>query len=43
MAGYRLTIRAEADVEAICYVRLDDGDLQVLRILGQRQDPGRHL
>ncbi|WP_417491806.1 type II toxin-antitoxin system RelE/ParE family toxin [Maricaulis sp.] len=97
MAGYRLTIRAEADVEAIYeysiltfgperagayfdalfarfalladypglghdyghiapglrrfeqashsiyYIRLDDGDLQILRILGQRQDPVRHL
>ncbi|WP_417485114.1 type II toxin-antitoxin system RelE/ParE family toxin [Maricaulis salignorans] len=97
MAGYRLTIRAEADVEAIYeysilnfglerastyfdslfdrfallarypglghdyghitpglrrfeqarhsiyYSRLDDGDVQILRILGQWQDPLRHL
>ncbi|WP_417496276.1 type II toxin-antitoxin system RelE/ParE family toxin [Maricaulis sp.] len=97
MAGYRLTIRAEADVEAIYeysilnfgleragtyfdslfarfdllanypglghdyghilpglrrfeqarhsiyYKQLDDVDVQVLRILGQRQDPLRHL
>ncbi len=97
MAGYRLTIRAEVDVEAIYeysilnfgleqagtyfdslfarfalladypglghdygriapslrrfeqashsiyYTRLADGDVQILRILGQRQDPLRHL
>ncbi|WP_417483296.1 type II toxin-antitoxin system RelE/ParE family toxin [Maricaulis sp.] len=97
MAGYRLTIRAEADVEAIYeysilnfgreragayfdslferfallasypglghdyghitpglrrfeqvghsiyYIRPDHGDVQILRILGQRQDPLRHV
>tara|TARA_R110000868_G_scaffold190550_1_gene434370 strand:+ start:29073 stop:29366 length:294 start_codon:yes stop_codon:yes gene_type:complete len=97
MAGFRLTVRAEADVEAIYeysilnfgleragayfdslfarfvlladypglghdyghiapglrrfeqvshsiyYTRLDDGDVLILRILGQGQDPLRHL
>jgi toxin ParE1/3/4 len=35
--------RFEQASHSIYYIRRDDGNVQILRILGQRQDPLRHF